>query len=828
MNGLIQNLRYAVRQLRKSSGFTAVAVITLALGIGANTAVFSVMNAVLLRALPVRDPGRLYYVEIASGNQPPSAGNTGNANTSFSEPVFEALRERHDVFSDLIAYAPLGLPKTAVRFGSTPEEAEGEEVSGNFFFGLTAGIIRGRGFTLDDEKNHAPVAVISYDYWTRRFARDPFVLGKTLFVKNVPAAIIGIAAQGFHGVEPATSTDFWMPLQTRAELNAWGVPADINSLYGTPRWWCLRMMARLREGVTLQQAQAALESTFGEAAKIGVGNIDPKQWKPLLDFDPAKGIQGYNQQYREQVQVLMGLVLLVLLIACTNVALLLIARNEARQREFSLKLAIGAAKTDLFRQLVVESSLLVTGGAVLGWIFAVFATRALANWSGIESGLNPDRNVLVFTLATSIVVAFAFGLAPLWMALRSPVSGVLRATSSAVTASRQRAIGGRVLMSSQLAICLLLLVAAGLLLRTLRKYQTEDLGMNTDGLLVFGVTPQSAHTAAETRGFYLELLDRLRALPGVKGATLVESRPGSGWSDNNDIGLDGVHLTDKYGALGIIRSNNVGPNFFHVLGVGIVQGRDISDADTGASPPVAVVNETFAKLFLTKTNPLGHKLYAGGGKERTIVGVVRDSKYTGVGESPMPMAYYSAFQAVRSGQTLQVEVRSAGDPLSLLRTIAKAVHEIDPDIPLERPTTQRAQFDESFSETTMFARLGGFFGALAALLVATGLYGTLSYRTNRRKSEIGVRMALGARREQVLWMVVRESLLIGGIGVAIGLPLALVAVRLMGSMLYELSPFDALSFTLATVCVALVVVAAAFLPALRAAKLDPMVALRYE
>jgi len=828
MNVLVQDFRYGLRQLRKSPGFTAVAVLTLALGIGANTAVFSVVNAVLLRALPVRDPGRLYYVQIANGNQPPRASNTGNSNTSFSEPVFEALRQRHDIFADLVAYAPLGIPKTAVRFGDTPEEAEGEEVSGSFFSGLTAGIVRGRAFTLDDERNHAPVAVISYDYWTRRFAQDSSVLGETLFVKNVPLTVIGIAAPGFRGIEPAISTDFWVPLQNRAELNAWGNSADINTLYGTPKWWCLPMMARLRKGVTPQQAQNALQSTFGEAAKIGIGDIDPKQWKPLLSFDPARGIQGYNQQYREEVQVLMGLVLLVLLIACTNVALLLVARNEVRQREFSLKLAIGAEKLDLFRQLLVESSLLVTSGATLGWIFAAFATRALAGWSGIESGLDPDRNVLLFTLGTSTLVAIGFGLAPLWIALRSPVSGVLRANSFGLTAGRRRAIAARLLMASQIAVCLLLLFAAGLLLRTLRKYQTESLGMNTDGLLVFGVTPQHANSTAETSAFYRDLLHRTRALPGVEGATLVENRPGGGWSDNNDVELDGVNLTDKYGPRGIIRSNDVGPNFFGVLGVPLLQGRDISESDTQTSPPVAVVNETFVKLFLPNANALGHKLYDGTPSGRTIVGVVKDSKYTRVWDPATPMAYYPIFQAVRSGETLQVELRSAGNPLGLLPTITKTVHEIDPDIPLQKPTTQQAQFEESFSEPTMFARMGGFFGGLAALLVATGLYGTLSYRINRRTTDIGMRMALGAQREQVLRMIMRESLLITAIGVAAGLPLALGCARFLDSMLYQLSPFDPLSFALAMCSVALVGGAAALVPSWRAAKVDPMVALRYE
>lgn len=825
MTGPLQDLRYALRQLRKSPGFVAVAVITLALGIGANTAVFSVMNAVLLRSLPVRDPQRLYYVQIGNGqNEPPSATNTGNGNTSFSEAVFEGLRQRGDVFADLIAYVPLGIPKVAVRCGDSPEEAEGEEVSGNFFSGLTAQIVRGRGFTLQDENEHAPVAVISDSYWNRRFARSPSVLGRTIFIKNVPFTIIGISAAGFHGVEPGVSTDIWVPLQSRPELNAWGGPAALASLYGTPKWWCLRMMARLHEKVTPAQAEAALETTFGEAAKIGIGNIDPKKWKPVLDFDPAKGMQGYNQQYRDQVHILMALVLLVLLIACTNVSLLLMARNEARQREFSLKMAIGADGLDVFRQLLTESSLLVAAGAALGWIFAIFATRALAAWSQIDSGLDPDRNVLWFTLAASMLVALAFGLAPLWVALRAPISGVLRATSSGLTPGRRRTIGGRVLMSSQVAIGLLLLVGAGLLLRTLRKYQTQDLGMKTEGLLVFGVTPQHAHTAQETFSFYRKLLDSIGALPGVHGVSIMENRLGSGWSSNHGEILDGINLQERFGSGGTIRTNDVGPDCFRVLGVPILQGREISDADTPASPPVVVVNETFVRRFLPNMNPLGHKL-AG---DRTIVGVVKDSKYSGAAEEPTPMAYYAALQKLEGGETFHVEVRSEGRPLALLPTIAQAVHQIDANIPLEDPVTQQAEFEMSYSQPAMFARLAGFFGALAALLVATGLYGTLAYRTNRRTTEIGMRMALGAQRMQVIWMIMRESLLISAAGVLVGLPLSLACARFIDSMLYEVSDFDTVSFVLAVCAIALVGGIAAFVPARRAAKVNPMEALRYE
>jgi len=824
MSGVLQDLRYALRQLRKSPGFAAVAVITLALGIGANTAVFSVMNAVLLRALPVRDPHRLYYLRMANGqSQPPSASNTGDSNTSFSEPVFEALRERRDVFEDLIAYAPLNIGKVAVRYGETPEEAEGDEVSGNFFTGLSVPIAHGRSFTLDDEKNHSPVAVISYSYWTRRFARDPSVLGQTLHIKGVPFTVIGIAARGFRGVDSAGSTDFWIPLQRRPELNAWSNPPE-TSLYGTPKWWCLPLLARLRSNVTPAEAQNALQATFGEAAKAGVGTIDPKHWKPLLDFFPARGIQGYNEQYRQPVQILMGLVLLVLLIACSNVALLLMARNEARQREFSLRLAIGAEKRHLFRQLLTESLLLVATGAVLGWAFAGIATDALASWSGIESDLRPDRTVLLFTVGISVASALAFGLAPLWMVLRAPVSGVLRTTASNLTPDRRHAIGGRLLMSGQVSICLLLLVAAALLLRTLRNYQTQDLGMRTEGLLVFGVTPQRANTTQQTSAFYRTLLDRIRNLPGVQGATLMENRIGSGWSNNNDDALDGVNLTAKFGPSASVRSNNVGPDYFHVLGIPILQGRDISDSDTTGSPHVVVVNETFVRRFLPDTNPLGHKV----GDNRMIVGVVKDSRYTSVGEDPRPMAYYAGFQTLSAGATMHVEVRTQGQPLNLLPAIRQLVLNIDPDVPLQSPMSQQAQFEESYALPTVFARLGGFFGGLAALLVATGLYGTLSYRTNRRTAEIGTRMALGAQRSQVLWMVMRESLLISALGVGVGFPLALASVHLLGSMLYQLSPIDPMSFAIAIGSVAAIGSFAAFWPAWRAAGIDPMVALRYE
>jgi predicted permease len=818
MELMMQDLRYALRKLRQSPGFTLAVILILALGIGANTAVFSVMNAVLMQLLPVARPHGLYYVRMANGEgKPPGALNTGASETSFSEPVFEALRQRSDVFEDLIGYVPLSFNESvAVRHGVLPETAEGEEVSGNFFSGLSVRIERGRGFTFADETGHAPIVVLSYDYWTRSFARDPQIVGHTIYIKGVPVSVVGVAARGFKGIEPATSTDFWIPLQNLPELNAWGVSWD--TLYGSPKWWNLRMMARLRPGVSPIQAQQALIGTFAGVVKQTVGDVDPKQWKPLLDFGPARGIGGYNEKYRTPVSILMGLVALVLLIACTNVAMMVQARNTAREHEFSLRMAVGARQESIFRQLLCESLLLVGTGAALGWLFAILATRLLAAWSGIETGLNPDTTVLLFTLAISIVAALTFSLVPLWSAVRVPVAAVLRSTSSNATSTRNRVLAGRIVLSSQIAICLVLLMSAGLLLRTLRNYAAQKLGMDAENLLVFGVTPQGN---IDGQVFYRRLLDRLKQAPGVESVSIVNNRPGTGWSDNTYLTLDGVLQQGV-----TLRSDNVGPNYFQTLGIPMLAGRDVSDADVGSSHPVAVVNETFVKKFLANTNPIGHVL--GSDKDKkTIVGVVRDSKYTTVSEDPMPMAWYPAMQSADLSST-NVEVRTRGDAMALLPDMGKAVAELYPTVPLEQPMTQQAQFDKSYEQQRMFAALGGFFGVLAALLVATGLYGTHSFRVNRRRTEIGIRMALGATRIGVLLMVMRESVWVLAFGLAAGIPLTLLAIRPLKSMLYELSPFDPLALGSAIAILVLVSVCAALVPARRAASVEPMQALRIE
>jgi predicted permease len=823
MSILFQEFRYSLRQLVSAPWFTLTVVLTLALGIGANTAIFSVMNAVLFRSLPVPNPQDVVYLHVPTG-QPDGASNTGNAVTSFSEPVFEDLRQDHRAFADLIAFVPLAIGKVAVRVGNAPEETEGDMVSGNFFSGLGVSLARGHAFTLDDEHAHTQVVVLSYSYWTRRFSRNPSVLGQTLFIKENAFTIIGIAAEGFFGVEPGQSTDFWIPLQSRTDLNAWGMSPEDSMIYGTPTWWCLELIARLAPGVSSSQALEEVMPRFQSVAYTGLSVPDPKAPKVTLAFQPARGIDGLDSGggHRTQMTVLMTLVGLVLVIACANVAMLLVAKKSARQRDFSVRLALGANAWQILRQLLQESASLVISGGMLGWVFAVAATHSLAAWSQIETGLAPDRVVLLFSFTVCAVAALGFGLAPLVPALRAPVAGSLKTSISTAYRTRAGKWGGNILMAMQMTFCFVLLVAAGLLLRTLVNYQSTNLGMQTQGLLVFGVTPQKTADIQHNRHFYRALLDRLRSLPGVESATYAETRPGSGWSDNNSAMIDGVLKPFSEFPL---RSNNVGPDFFHVMGVPLLNGRDISDNDTEASPLVAVVNETFAKRLMPGVNPIGHEL--GNKFRRTIVGVVKDSKYTSVDEPPMAMAYYPYTQMHELGH-LEIELRVAGMSEAILPSIARAVQEVDPNLPLENPMTQQAVFEHSYSDAQLFSRLAAFFGLLAAFLVAIGLYGNLAYRLGRRTAEIGVRMAVGAVPRQVLWMLLRESLLVTFSGIICGLMIALPCASLMESMLYDLKPRDPIAFVAASVIVVVVSLAASLLPARRAAAIAPVLALRSE
>lgn len=826
MHTLSNDLRYALRQLRKTPGFTIVCVLTLALGIGANTAVFSIMNAVLLRSLPVADPDRVVYLNTSGA--PHKGSNTGDWTTSFSYPVYDTLRQQKTTLSQVIASVPLAIPKVAVRIGSVPEEAEGDMVSGNYFSGLGVKLARGNGFTSEDEAKHSSIAVISYNYWTRRFARNPDILGQTLFVKGVPFTISGITAEGFEGTDPGDSIDFWIPMQTRPEITPWGNVFKESSYMERPNWWFIRLIGRLAPGVSKSQAIAQLQPIFQRAAYIGIGNPEAGEKPPVLSFQDSKSFPGYEEGYGKPLKALMAMVCLVLLIALSNVVMLLMARNATRQREFSLRLALGAGRKELFRQLLVESLLLVTMGGVMAWFFAEAASRSLATWSKIETSLAPDKAVLLFTLGILVSAALAFGLAPLRIALAGGPGLALKTSAATSNTDAGKTRTGRVIVALQMSLCLVLLVGGGLLIRTLRNLQNISLGFPTEGLLVFGVNPQTVQSTPDKVLFYHQLTDKLRVLPGVESVTLMEERIGSGWSNNSSLLVDGHKPPNSDGDNGIVRNNVVGPDFFHTLGVPIMAGREFTAMDTANAPHVAVINELLAKRFLPGMNPLGHTLGSKDPKEQyTIVGVVKDHKYRSIDEAPIPMAWIMYEQIPQVGE-MHFELRVHGEPLAILPDVRKAVQQMDPNLPLLKPMTQRAQYEETISSQLLFARLAGFFGLLAIVLVATGLYGTLAYRVNNRIVEIGVRMAVGAQHGQVIWLVLRESLLLTAVGIAVGVPLAILVARALTSALYGVKPYDTVSFVTAAIGVALVALVSSLIPARRAANVDPLKALRSE
>ncbi|MGA8027829.1 MAG: ABC transporter permease [Bryobacteraceae bacterium] len=826
LEDLFKDVRYTYRSLCENPLFAVVAILMLALGIGANTAIFSVTNAVVLRALPAHDPHQLFYLQVLPG-QPDGAGNTGDSQTSFSEYVFEQLRTQHQAFANVLAYVPVGLDKVAVRAGKEPEEAAVDMVSGDFFSGLGVGAVCGRTLTPADEQEHAGVAVLQYGFWSRRFAKSCSALGQTLYVKGVPFTIVGVTNRSFLGVE-GRPTEVWIPLQKRPELNAWGMQED--NYYAAPNWWCLMLIARLAPDVTARQAEAMATPAFLRAAHEHLGGKPHKgEAPPKLALAPARGAGPTQQGLEKPLYILLAMVGVILVIACGNVGMLLTARNAARRREFSIRLAIGGSQARLFRQLLAESLVLVALGAALGWGFAIVATRALAAWAQLEISFAPDLRVLVFTLVISAAAALAFGLAPLFSLARVPVGLALKNSSATAFQERSKSKLGQGIVALQVSLCLILTISAGLLMQTLRNLEHENLGFKTNGLLVFGLNPQ-LKSSSETQviRFYGDLLDKLRTLPGVESVTLMQNRLGTGWSNNTNAfvgGRDARATSADHSDM--MRWNAVGPDYFRTLGVPIRLGRDFADSDSASAPKVAIVNETFAQKFLKGREPLGHQASFSSRVPYTVVGVAANSKYTGVREDDIPMAYFP-FTQVSGAGAMHVELRTAGDPAGFLPEVRTAVASLAPDLALLQPMTQQAQFEISITEERLVARLSMFFGGLAVLLIATGIYGTLAYTVSRRTSELGIRMAVGAQRGELLWMILRESFAICAIGIVIGLPLALASTRVLASLLYGLAARDPLTICIAALGIILVSLAASLLPARRAASVDPIVALRYE
>lgn len=822
-----RDLRYGVRQLAKTPVFTVVCVLTLALGVGANTAVFSVMHAVLLKMLPVQNASHVFYLHTTGW--PDGASQTGDANTSFSYPVYQALRAQSGSQA-VMAFIPMSFSgKAPVRVGTVPEEAAGDMVSGNYLSGLGVSTVIGRGFEQKDEDDHTPVTVISEKFWATHYGRSRSVIGKSLYIKSIPFTIVGVAAKGFEGTEGKLSLDFWIPLQSRPEFNAWGSPAEDGMYLTKQNFWCMRLMLRTAPGVSREQALARAQAVFERAAYIGVSSKRPGEKPYRLSFTDAKQFDSQDDSFASALKTLMAMVCLVLLIAMSNVVMLLLARNANRQREFAVRLALGAGRAEMVRQLLTESVLIVALGGAAAWLFALGATHALGLWAHIESNLKPDGTVLWFTLGILCFLALVFGLAPLRAAMSSGPKMMLRSSAAVSNSNADRMRAGNAVIVTQIAMCVVLLVGAGLLLGTLRNLLKTPLGQKTEGLLVFGVHPQHVHTKEESIAFFVSLQQRLRVVPGVQSVSLVDNRPGSGWSNNNSGFLvDGHKPNGVEPGQASFRGNIVGADYFHTMDIRIVQGRDFSDVDSSTAPKTVIVNETFAMKYLDTLNAVGHVLTDTKGTDPTlIIGVVKDHKYTGITEEAMPMLWTALAQGGAVTQS-NVEMRVPGDPMAMLPTVRKIIAQIDPDMPMLEPTTQSAVFEQSISQQVLFARLAGCFGILAVVLIATGLYGTLAYRVSRRSAEIGVRMALGAQRSQVVWMVIRSSLLLCAAGIVLGVPLAIAAGRGLESSLYGMKSLDAASYAFATVGVALVALLASAIPAGRAANVNPVSALRMD
>ena len=863
---VLQDLRYALRQLRKSPGFTAAVVLSLALGIGANTAIFSLIDAVMLKFLRVQNPEQLVLLKWVWRGQgmPPMIHNlSGDSHfakgrfecSSFSYPAFQSFQANRNVFSDLFAFTDTA--KMNLGADGRAEIVEGELASGNYFSGLGVGTEIGRLFTLWDDRPEAqPTAVISYRYWERRFGKDRSVVGKTITINGVPFTVIGVTAPEFFGLHPGTALDVWMPLSSQPQVEPGWVRQGRSKFLRGDDWWLI-VMGRLRPGVsepralaqlavTFRQAADARDSTVGESPDLSKG-IPHQGEFPTLEFSPGgKGLGSLRDEFSRPLLVLMTVVGFVLLIACANVANLLLARATSRHREVAVRLAVGADRKRLIRQLLTESVLLALLGGVFGLLLAYLATRVLITLmsSGgelIALTVRPDLHVLGFTAAVSLGTGVLFGLVPALKATQPDLATVLKENSKG-QASPERSAGiglGKVLVVSQVAMTLVLLMGAGLFVRTLGKLDLVNVGFNQRNLLLFGVDPtQNGYKDEKLAEFYQELQRRIETLPGVHSASFsVHSLIGGG------VGIDGISIPGYTPSAREVQSgsvevyyNEVGPHFFKTMAAPLLLGRAIDVKDTDTNPKIAIINQTLARKYFANSDPIGrHFLGFGDGEKNNanieIVGVVGDTKYSDLRQDVPPTIFLPIFQNLkwmdREG-TLTFEVRTVGDPHELIPAVRHAVRSTDPNVPLSNVRTQVEQIDQTLFQERLFAKLSSFFGLLALALACIGLYGIMSYAVARRTHEIGIRMALGARQEDILLKVLREAFLLALVGVAIGIPIALGALRLISSMLFGLKPTDPLTLAAAIAFMLAVSALAGYLPARRASRVNPMVALRYE
>ena len=830
MGPLWQEIRYGQRQLGRNPGFTAVAVLTLALGIGANTAIFSLINAVLLKALPVAHPEELVLLRWESPH----------VKTDYLPyPTFKQLRDNSQAFDGMFAFCSLAL---ATSVDGAPSMAEGQLVSGNFFSMLGVQPTVGRTFTFDEDRipGGDPVAVISYRYWKRQFGLDLAAVGKSITLNGVPFTIVGVTPPGFEGVTVGDTRDIWIPMMMQAQV------MDGRSLLDDPKGWFFQIMARRRPVVSLVQASANLNVTYQQIARQETGaRMTPQVERDLanqkIELLPAsKGLSDVRNRFAQPLLVLMALVGLVLLIACSNVASLLLARASARQKEMAVRAALGAGRVRLVRQLFTESLLLAMLGGVAGLLLARYAddlllALPLVNGGRLVLSLQPDTTILIFTALIAMMAAFLFGSAPAWDTARIDLNAALNANTRGVVtgtgSGRSRWSLRKLVVMGEVALSLLLLAGAGMLLQSLQRLREVNPGFNPDGVLLFGVDPALVgYRENRIVNFYKRLADDAAALPGVRSVGLAAVPPISLGQWRTGVFVQG-HLPGANEDT-TVAWNLISPNLFRTLEIPLLQGRDFTPQDDSAAPKVAIVNQAMARFYFSNQSAIGKRLsFAGpGGGEIEIIGVVGDTNYAGLRDTTGRMLYLPYLQAPAGSSTvgMTLEIRTAGNPEGLVGAVRQAIREVDNHVPIRGYMTLAREVDNSLAQERVVAQLSSFFGLLALLLVSLGLYGVMAYTVARRTGEIGVRMVLGARGSQVLWMVLRESLEIVGLGVLIGIPLVLVFSRLISSQLYGVRQGDPLTICISIVLQAIIAAIATYIPARRATKVDPMVALRYE
>ena len=854
-----QDSRYGLRMLRKNPGFTTVAVLALALGIGANTAIFSLIDAVMLRSLPVRDPQQLVILQWNAHHGPKTHGNGsyGDCETNFGEgestgcslskPFVEDVRSKTKVFSGMAAFAAAGALNLS---GNGPaSQADALYVSGDYFETLGVRAAAGRLIQPTDDQSAAPaVTVLNFGYWQSAFGGDPSAVGKTIHLKGVPFTIIGVAESRFVNLTPGNTFDLWIPLARRAQLQRrWKPEMDDDG-----SWWVVAV-ARLKSGVSRAQAESAVSMLFFNEMVHGAKPMSKAEDAPSIRLLPAQtGLTGSREDLSTPLYVLMLAVGIVLLIACANVAGLMLARSTARQKETALRLALGASRGRIARQVLTESLTISVAGGLLGIVLAFWSARALlaflTSTSSQPTGFSADIDlrVLAFTAGASIVTGILFGLAPAFGSMRVDLTPALKegaGSSAKANAGRGWFSSANALVVAQVALTVVVLVGAGLMVHTLENLRAIDPGFDTNNVLTFGVESTLTGYQGDRLGqFFRQLRDRFSEIPGVLAAGYSDTALLSGGRMTEGFHLHGK-TNEKQSSADVL---SVGPGFFRTMKIPLTAGRDFEPLDyTGAGdeagsncpsstkPKAAIANESFVRAYFPDNQPIGQRFGGGDGSEGPgqpackdpgweIIGVVQDAKYSDLRREVQPTFY------TVEGENGIFELRTAGDPRAVIPAVRNILQHTGFDLPLFRIKTQSQQIDELLFTERLIARLSSFFGLLALLLACVGIYGLLSYEVARHTRETGIRMALGAQPRDVLSGVVGHGITLAAIGVAIGGAASLGVTRFLGSMLYNVKPNDPLTLAAVTVLLLLVALAACYIPARRATRVDPLVALRCE